>query len=143
MTRKRKILILSAFVGLLMVAAASASAENKPAMEINWYGTVRLDASWDQNPTSHGNYVMWVSPQSLGKDDAQLNITHRASRFGFRAKNAEKQEVTIGGNVEIDMYGGGAENKVLLLLRHAYFTVQSGQFKLLAGQSWDLIAPLN
>ncbi|MCX6835938.1 MAG: hypothetical protein NTW07_12595 [candidate division Zixibacteria bacterium] len=141
MTRKRK--ILSAFVGLLIAAAASVSAGDKPAMEVNWYGTLRLDGSWDQNPTSHGNYVMWVSPQSLEKDDAQLNVTHRASRIGFRAKNAEKQEVTIGGNVEVDMYGGGSENKALLLLRHAYFTVQSGQFKLLAGQSWDLIAPLN
>ncbi|MDH3938991.1 MAG: hypothetical protein OEV68_16855, partial [candidate division Zixibacteria bacterium] len=42
------------------------------------------------------------------------------------------------------MYGsGGTENKAMLLLRHAYFTVKAGRVMLLAGQSWDLISPLN
>jgi hypothetical protein len=130
-------------VSLLLVLAASAVAGDKPSFELDWYGYVKLDASWDQNPTSHGNFVMWVQPQILEADDAQFNMTHRSSRVGFKASGKNIKEATLGGQVELDMYGGGAENKALLLLRHAYFTVQMGQFKLLAGQSWDLIAPLN
>jgi len=117
--------------------------EVKPGFQVNWYGQVKLDASWDQNPTSHGNYVMWVKSQASDKSDAQFNITHRATRFGFRAKSVGFNNITMGGNLEIDLYGGGEENKALLLLRHAYFTIQSGRIRMLAGQSWDLIAPLN
>jgi hypothetical protein len=36
-----------------------------------------------------------------------------------------------------------AENKAMLQLRHAYFTLQSNNLKILAGQSWDIISPLN
>jgi hypothetical protein len=86
---------------------------------------------------------MWVQPQGLDDDNAQFNMTHRSSRVGFQATGKNIENATLGGKVEFDMYGGGAENKALLLLRHAYFTVQMGQVKLLAGQSWDLIAPLN
>lgn len=127
----------------VMLLAVTAAAD-KPKIETNWYGYVKLDAAYDQNPTSHGNFVMWVEPQALDQDDPQFNMTHKSSRFGFNAKGSGYEGVSVGGNVEVDMYGsGGTENTALLLLRHAYFTVQSGRFKLLAGQSWDLIAPLD
>lgn len=128
---------------MLLVVAASAVAGDKPSIDLTWYGYVKLDASYDQNPTSHGNFAMWVQPQSLESDDAQFNMTHKSTRFGFKAKGVGYEKANVGGNVEFDMYGGGLENKALLLLRHAYFTVSSGNWKMLAGQSWDLIAPLN
>lgn len=138
-----KRVLFIALTGLLSVIAGSAAAGDKPGFDVNWYGQVKLDASWDQNPTSHGNFIMWVKPQSSDESDAQFNMTHRATRLGLRAKSTGIENATLGGNIEVDLYGGGDENKALLLLRHAYFTVQSGKFRMLAGQSWDLIAPLN
>ncbi len=128
----------------LLVIVSSVIAGDKPSMEINWYGYVKLDASYDQNPTSHGNFAMWVLPGTQAQNAPQFNMTHKSSRFGFAAKESGDSDTKVGGKIEFDMYGGGGtENKALLLLRHAYFTVQSGNLKLLAGQSWDLIAPLN
>lgn len=128
----------------LLIAVGIAGANEKPSFDLNWYGYVKLDASYDQNPTSHGNFTMWVKPQSLDANDAQFNMTHKSTRFGFAAKGKGYENIAVGGKVEVDLYGsGGTENKAMLLLRHAFFTVQSGNFKLLAGQSWDLIAPLN
>lgn len=139
-----KSIIRGALIGTLLFLAAGAVAGDKPTFDIDWYGYVKLDASYDQNPTSHGNFAMWVQPQVLDDDDAQFNMTHKSTRLGFQAKSNNLDQVRVGGKLEFDMYGaGGTENKALLLLRHAYFTVQSGNFQLLAGQSWDLISPLN
>ncbi|MBU8932788.1 MAG: hypothetical protein KOO62_02165 [candidate division Zixibacteria bacterium] len=136
--------LYGALIGMLLVFAASAMAGDKPTFDIDWYGYVKLDASYDQNPTSHGNFAMWVKESVINDDDAQFNMTHKSTRLGFKASGKNFEQVTVGGKLEFDMYGaGGTENKALLLLRHAYFTVQSGNFKLLAGQSWDLISPLN
>jgi hypothetical protein len=135
--------LLGTFIVLMLVVAAGAAAGDKPSFDLSWYGYVKLDASYDQNPTSHGNFAMWVQPQSLDSDDAQFNMTHKSTRLGFKAKGTGFEKANVGGNVEFDMYGGGPENKALLLLRHAYFTVSSGKWKMLAGQSWDLISPLN
>ena len=128
---------------LVLIVAASVVAEDKPGVDLSWYGYVKLDMSYDQNPTSHGNFAMWAQPQNLEDDNSQLNMTHKATRFGFRGKGTGIEQASLAANVEFDMYGGGTENKALLLLRHAYFTVSAGRWKMLAGQSWDLISPLN
>jgi hypothetical protein len=139
-----KSILKGALLATLLLLATSAMAGDKPTFDVDWYGYVKLDASFDQNPTSHGNFAMYVQPQTIETDDAQFSMTHKSSRFGFKAKGKGFNKVTVGGNVEVDMYGsGGTENKAMLLLRHAYFTVQSGNVKMLAGQSWDLISPLN
>jgi hypothetical protein len=48
-----------------------------------------------------------------------------------------------GGKVEFDFQGTFlTENKGSVLLRHAYWEVKDEQFRLLAGQTWDVISPL-
>jgi hypothetical protein len=46
--------------------------------------------------------------------------------------------------VEIDFWGQfvGGENRPGVLLRHAYWEVKDETFRLLAGQTWDVISPL-
>jgi hypothetical protein len=45
--------------------------------------------------------------------------------------------------VEFDFQGASAqENKGTVLLRHAYWEVKDDDFRLLAGQTWDVISPL-
>ena len=128
----------------ILILSVTVFAGESPSFDLQGYGFVKLDAAYDQNPTSHGNYAMWVLPQSLQEDNPQFNMTHKSTRFGLNVIGKNYDRVDVNGNFEVDMYGGGGtENKAILLLRHAYFTLQSGSIKLLAGQSWDLISPLN
>lgn len=139
-----KTLTTVAVIMLVIFAAASAGADDKPKFEFDWYGYFKLDASYDQNLTSHGNFVMWVQPESATGDDEQFNMTHKQSRFGFTAKGEGYQNVNVGGQLEFDMYGtSSGENKAELLVRHAYLSVETQGFGFLAGQTWDLVSPLN
>ncbi len=136
---------IAAAITLLLLLCASGWATDSPSFDIDWYGYVKLDASYDQNLTSHGNFAMWVQPPSTEQSsDQQFNMTHKQTRFGAALKGVGYSDVDLGGNIEFDLYGsGGAENKALLLLRHAYFSVDRGPLQLVAGQTWDLVAPLN
>ncbi len=141
-------LIAGFVIVCLAFAGAVAAADNGPKLNTNWYGYIKLDASYDQNLTSHGNFVMWVQPEAVDQNDAQYNMTANETRFGLSLSSTGDQKYKVGGKVEFDLYagvGGGsiAENKAMLQLRHAYFTIESGNTKLLAGQSWDIISPLN
>jgi len=140
---KREVKLITGLIVILLLVGSVATAAEKPSIALNWYGYVKLDASYDQNLTSHGNFSMWVNPEGES-DDEQFNMTHRQSRFGFKAKSKGYEGVNLAGQLEFDLYGsGGTENKSLLLLRHAYLSVGTGDFQLIAGQTWDLIGPLN
>ena len=133
---------------LLIILSSVAIADEKPSFEMNWYGYFKLDGSYDDNLTSHGNFAMWVNSNQLDQNDEQFNMTANETRFGFNLSGKNYKNVSITGKVEFDLYAGVsggtiAENKAMLQLRHAYFTIQKGNTKLLAGQSWDLISPLN
>ncbi len=150
MTDKTRSVVAVALGAILCVLLAGTStlADNTKSFEYNLYGYFKLDGAYDQNLTSHGNFAMWVKPQSYEDDDDQFNMTANQSRFGLNLAGKGYEDVKINGKVEFDLYAGVtgaaiAENKPMLQLRHAYFTVQKGGTKLLAGQSTDLISPLN
>ena len=128
----------------LLCLGTVANGDDKQSVDVKPYGYVKLDGSYDQNLTSHGNYVMWVNPQSYEDDDAQFNMTANQTRLGLKMTSEGTGSVEVRGAIEFDLYAAGAaENKAELQLRHAYFTVTSGQFELTAGQTWDLVSPLN
>ena len=133
---------------MVLVAAVACLADDKPSIDLDWYGYVKLDASYDQNLTSHGNFVMWVNPQSYEEDNKQFNMTANQTRFGAKLTGHNYGEAVVKGQIEFDLYAGVsgasiAENKPMLQLRHAYFSVGYGNFTLKAGQTWDIISPLN
>ncbi len=128
-------------LGLIMVVGIAAQA--KVTFKPNLYGYVKLDGAYDQNLTSHGNFVMWVNQRSNAQDDEQFNMTHRQSRFGVKINGEGYENAKVNAVVEADLYGGGTENKALILLRHAYFSIENQSFKMIAGQTSDMIAPLN
>ncbi len=141
-------MILWVAVVLLLLPAGFLNAGDKPSLDVKWYGYIKLDGAYDNNLTSHGNYIMWIQPRVYGKDDEQLNITANETRLGINISSTGYQNAEVGGKLECDFYGsvsGGtvSENKPLLMLRHAYLTLKFGHTTILAGQSWDLIAPLN
>jgi hypothetical protein len=147
MNIQKCVIILTAVFAV--TAIGSIQAAEKPSFDFKWYGFVKLDGAYDQNPTSHGNFVMWVpTPAYADKNDQQFNMTANETRFGFNAVGNNYGNVKVSAKVEFDLYASIsnvtiAENKAMLQLRHAYFNVESGRFGLTAGQTWDLISPLN
>lgn len=126
----------------LVLLATGVSAEG-PQFNLDWYGYLKLDASRDQNPTN-GHYALWVLPQTDDENE-QFNMTHKQSRMGMKISADSYQGFDLAGKVEFDLYGNGAdiESKTEISLRHAFFTLQTDGFQLLAGQTWDIISPMN
>ncbi len=121
---------------------------NSPALrssiEAELYGYIKLDASYDTSRTDEGNYARWVISKSVSEHDNQFNMTPRQSRFGINFMGPRSDHVKSSGRVEIDFYGGGAENKNIPMMRHAYLKVEwpGSETSILAGQTSDTISPL-
>ncbi|HDS01307.1 MAG TPA: hypothetical protein ENO07_04735 [candidate division Zixibacteria bacterium] len=140
----KRALIILAFA----LFALGTTAGNGASIDFDLYGSLKLDGAYDQNLTSHGNFVMWVDPQQFEDNDEQYNMTANESRFGIMLTGNEYENAEVNGKIEFDLYAGSssgavAENEPMLLLRHAYFSVQMGGTKIIAGQTYDMISPLN
>jgi hypothetical protein len=114
-------------------------------LDLQLYGTIKLDAAYDSGNANPGNFVKWVDLDLENPDDDAFSMTANQTRLGLWVRGPEeKGRVTTRGRVEIDFYGGGAENKPRPMLRHAYLELdwrESG-WKFLAGQASDVISPL-
>lgn len=122
-------------------AGVGVGAQEKPVL--TWYGYTKLDASWDEGLVNAGNYARWVYSDDVFPGHGHFNMTARQTRLGFRAVT-KSGDATLTGRFESDFYGGGAENKNWLQVRHAYVDVvwPSG-WSILAGQTSDVVSPLN
>ncbi|MHC4498624.1 MAG: DcaP family trimeric outer membrane transporter [Planctomycetota bacterium] len=130
------------------VAAAEKDAgERKPVwsnLDIQLYGYVKLDAAYDTSRVDTGNFARWVESETTNKDDDQFNMTANQTRLGLKIAGPNDGELRTSGLVEIDFYGGGAENRPEPMMRHAYMELNWPQdgFGILAGQTSDVISPL-
>ncbi|RJP18382.1 MAG: hypothetical protein C4527_29040 [Candidatus Omnitrophota bacterium] len=108
------------------------------------YGHFKLDAAYDTSRTDAGNFNRWVISGDDSRNDDQFNLTASESRFGLRFHDAPFGNAVASGRVEVDFYGGGAENKANPMMRHAYLQLDwpDYDFSLLAGQTADVISPL-
>lgn len=121
--------------------------EKKPVvagLDVELYGRLKLDAAYDTSRIDTGNYAKWVQSEASNKNDNQFNMTANESRLGMWIYGPKDEEVKTSGRVEIDFYGGGAENKSNPMMRHAYLNLDWPQdkFSILAGQTSDVISPL-
>ncbi len=119
-------------------------------LDIQLYGYIKADASFDTDRTTSGNYVVWVNQQSSGDGDNEFNLTARQTRLGMKVKGPLEDGFQASGRAEIDFYesvsgAAPAENKARIQLRHAYmqFDWPEDDFSILAGQTSDVISPLN
>ena len=96
-------------------------------------------------PTAR-SYVTWAQSLSTHGEDA-FAIDGRTSRVGLNVSGPSLWPfgcAKSGGKVEFDFQGSFAttENKGSVLLRHAYWEIKNEDFRLLFGQTWDVISPL-
>jgi hypothetical protein len=118
----------------------------KGEMKIVPYGSLWGSAIYHTHRTQYDAYTLWVLPfDQDGQDDCTIDT--RRTRLGLDVTGPKIPALgcgTIGGKVEIDFMSDFfyIQNKPTVLLRHAYGEVKNEDFRLLAGQTWDVVSPL-
>lgn len=126
---------------LVVLTGGRLQAQSHP--ELSWYGYLKMDASWDEGLVNSGNYARWVVSPDVFEGHGHFNMTPRQTRLGFLV-HTQAGAAALTGRWESDFYGGGAENKNALQVRHAYVdAVWPSGWSILAGQTSDVISPLN
>lgn len=117
-------------------ARASGPIQLKP------YGALWSDMVYGTSRTNPGAYTRWVySDQQHG--EPFFVIDARRSRLGLDVIGPELAGAASGGRVEIDFHGEFVnENRASVLLRHAYWEWKNESFRILVGQTWDVISPM-
>ena len=109
------------------------------------YGIFWANAVEETGRTTPGNYTLYVS-RPRENDNADCYVDARSTRLGIDVLGPQIPFFDCaqsGGKVEVDFQRMiDVENKPSLLLRHAYLEVKNQDFRLLAGQTWDVISPL-
>lgn len=134
-------------------------------IRITPYGFLRLDMKYDDSSTFmfSGNVVGWVWPEGgsdatpfpippLGidnavhkEDDSSFAMTATATRIGLNFDGPEFANGNIRGKLEVDFdelsENGGDVVAHRIRMRHAYAELVYPTWSLLAGQTWDVVAP--
>lgn len=132
--------VLSLAVLCPLTAAAQETATSK--YKVNFYGHIKTDVILDTHGMAGDDYSYYVASDKDAEQD--FRVSARGSRFGLDITDGDK----VGGKIEADFLGlseanagQAAGSTTDLRLRHAYMTVKSGKYELLAGQSW-MLTPL-
>jgi BMFP domain-containing protein YqiC len=115
------------------------------SLDIELYGYIKGDASYDSSRTYPGNYVVYVESEATRRHDNEFNLTANQTRLGMRIGGPATETFKTYGLVEIDFYGNYAsENKAKIQMRLAYLVLDwpTSQFNILAGQAADIFSPL-
>jgi hypothetical protein len=136
--------LTAADVQALKTMAQSKKTPVTSSVEIELYGSVKLDASYDSARLSEGNYARWVESEETRQSDNEFNMTAKETRLGLNLAGPDFGGGKTSGKVEIDFYGGGTENKPVPMMRHAFMKLDwpGEKFSILAGQTSDVISPL-
>ncbi len=146
----RKLQIFILVLGLVIaVSCMNAFADQVTSkVGISIYGKIKLDASYSDSTVHPGNYGVWVDQEYAGgpKDVSQMNMTADETRLGLKFKGPDYSDLETTGIIEMDYYGSaGSETKPSEVLRRAFVNLKwtDMDLSLLAGQEWDVVAPLN
>jgi hypothetical protein len=119
----------------------------KPSgVTIEPYGYIKLDAAYDNSRINNGNFARWAESEATNKNDDQFNMTVNQTRLGVKLQGPDSDDVQTSGLIEVDFFGDiDATNKARMQMRHGYMKIlwPDYDFNILAGQTWDVISPLN
>ncbi len=149
---------------------ANAQADNAPTDGLTWadllnsdatfklYGFLRLDAMYNDSRANDPQIPYIIrSEDSSGvpagtvadENDSEAALSARLTRLGLTFDGGTIDGLgnpDLGGKVEIDFYNIGlpdSDSRNALRMRLAYLTLTWDHWRLLAGQTWDAISPLN
>ncbi len=129
-----------------MFAAIREMAWKKGANRIVPYGALWGSALYVTGRARPGPFMMYI-PSSDLEGESAFEIDTRRTRLGLDFSGGKfpyYDRPTLSGKVEIDFHGTFSfENQPSLQLRHAYGELKGENYRVLAGQTSDVIAPLN
>lgn len=108
------------------------------------YGVFWSDMIYASSRVSPGSFSLFVLSRENDGDDTFV-IDTRRSRLGLDVTGPPLDGTdAIGrGKVEIDFLGNFVtENQANVQLRHVYWELTSPTYRLLVGQTWDVMSPL-
>ena len=109
------------------------------------YAAFWADMIYSTARTSPGAFTVFVFSRE-DQGEAAFTIDARRTRLGLEVIGPAVRRFAhaeTGGRVEIDFHGNFVtENRATVLLRHAYWEVKDERYRLLVGQTWDVISPL-
>ncbi len=110
------------------------------------YGILWANLVDETSRTYPGNFPLYVS-RPRTDENGDCSVDARSTRLGLDLlgpRIACLDDAQTGGKVEIDFERTiDVDYKSGVLLRHAYLEVKNDDFRLLAGQTWDVISPLS
>jgi hypothetical protein len=111
------------------------------------YGYLWGATTYETERSNNGDYTYYIySAQAPEQVGPTYHVDAKSTRIGLDVlgpRIACLDCAQSGGKVEFDFQGASTqENKGSVLLRHAYWEVKDEEFRLLAGQTWDIISPL-
>ncbi|MCP5107565.1 MAG: hypothetical protein GY950_29525 [bacterium] len=136
--------MLKIFLIMVLVLAFSLSVyagDKEEKVTVKPYGFIKLDAVYETGSSSHGNFAIWA--KDPGDSDGLFHLTGNQTRLGLAIKGFSFGKFKATGKLEVDFYGGGPENKAYNYMRHAFLQISDGSLTIIAGQTWDIICPLN
>lgn len=107
--------------------------------KVKLYGYVKMDSSYDSQKVQNGNLAFWVLPKSVNGSDDEFSLTANQTRLGLQLGGPDIEGGAINGKLEMDFYGGGAQNKANPRMRLAYVEYNTEKWSVLAGQDWDTL----
>lgn len=118
----------------------------KGDFRITPYGTLWGDMSYDSQRAKIGDYCLWIESPTLHNTEPDFNVDAKSTRIGLDLIGPGipcLNDAKVAGKVEVDFQGiFVTRNKPGLLLRHAYFETKDDEFRILIGQTWDVMSPL-
>ncbi|MBN1395438.1 MAG: hypothetical protein JW959_10475 [Pirellulales bacterium] len=110
------------------------------------YGILWGNMVYATQRTSPGSYTLFVDSKTASNED-EFVVDARNTRIGLDVGGPRVPFLFYapsGGKVEIDFQNSvlSTENKPTILMRHAYLEVKNEEFRLLFGQTWDVVSPL-
>lgn len=132
---------LSLIIVLAVPALAGEDCKDKN-FGFKFGGNLKTSFIYDMTRMYPGNYALYV-PAFEGENNSELFLTARESRLGFDFWWKD-EDWTTKAYMEFDFQNNGpTENKPVPMLRHAYMKFGKCNWTILAGQTWDIISPLN
>ncbi len=128
------------------VKTAAPAEKSTTGFSFKPYGYIKLDAAYNDSNVTNGNYIIYVPGEGAVKNDDEFNMTARQTRIGLSVTAPEYNGWKTTGKVEIDFYGDGSsahETKAEPMMRHAFMETGKDGLSFIAGQTWDVISPLN
>lgn len=153
--------ILALAIGQTNAASAAINLVDKEGWKLDFYGFVESDINYDTT-RSFGEFMGGGAVAKGGTaagDNSRMQFSGRNTRFGFNMVAPEEYGWKTGAVLEYDLFGydpaaGGGSATVgavspantegsfytspTLRVRHAYATLESGNFEILTGQAWSL-----